>query len=215
MIATLACFIALADNKQTLGQKWHYTLTWHFYSQDIDMTDEESFDIEVSKVLPDSTSLKISQKLTASIVDNQRFPTDPKAAPTSKEWALSPTGSVAYMPNARFPLESRVFRILRSILPAPKGDLPRNENWKLDFEDDGLGMTQSKLQAWYVKTMKDSKEFAVSYLEKNGTNGAGRFVRTEKIPFPSLLEIKFTNTKMSGGTDIVDCDLVMKLKEDK
>ncbi len=214
MIASLACFLALAD-KPTVGQKWLYTLTWHFYSQDIDMTDEESFDIEVSKVLQESSTLKISQKLTASIVDNQRFPTDPKAAPASKEWALSPTGSIAFMPNARFPLESRVYRILKCILPAPKGDPPRNENWKMDFEDDGLGMTQSRLQAWYVKTMKDSKEFAVSYLEKNGTNGAGRFIRTEKIPFPSLLEIKFTNTKMSGGTDIVDCDLVMKLKEGK
>lgn len=214
MIASLACFLALAD-KPTVGQKWLYTLTWHFYSQDIDMTDEESFDIEVSKVLQESSTLKISQKLTASIVDNQRFPTDPKAAPASKEWALSPTGSIAFMPNARFPLESRVYRILKCILPAPKGDPPRNENWKMNFEDDGLGMTQSRLQAWYVKTMKDSKEFAVSYLEKNGTNGAGRFIRTDKIPFPSLLEIKFTNTKMSGGTDIVDCDLVMKLKEGK
>ena len=214
MIASLACFLALAD-KPTVGQKWLYTLTWHFYSQDIDMTDEESFDIEVSKVLQESSTLKISQKLIASIVDNQRFPTDPKAAPASKEWALSPTGSIAFMPNARFPLESRVYRILKCTLPAPKGDPPRNENWKMNFEDDGLGMTQSRLQAWYVKTMKDSKEFAVSYLEKNGTNGAGRFIRTDKIPFPSLLEIKFTNTKMSGGTDIVDCDLVMKLKEGK
>ena len=214
MIASLACFLALAD-KPTVGQKWHYTLTWHFYSQDIDMTDEESFDIEVSKVLPDSCTLKISQKLTASIVDNQRFPTDPKAAPASKEWVLSPTGSIAFMPNARFPLESRIYRILKSILPAPKGDPPRNENWKLDFEDDGLGMSQSKLQSWYVKTMKDSKEFAISYLEKNGTNGAGRFVRTEKCAFPTLLEVKFTNTKMSGGTDIVSCDLVMKLKDGK
>lgn len=216
MIATLACCLAFGD-KLTVGQKWHYVVTWHFYSKenDIDLTDEELFDVEVSKVLPDSATIKVSQKLTASIVDNMRIPTDSKAVPAVRDWALATNGSVAFQPLARFPLEQRVYRILKGILPAPKGDPERIEDWKINFEDDGLGMPQSSLRAWFVKTVKDTNEFGVGYVEKGGTKGVGTFVRSAKAPFPTVLEIKFSNTKMSGGTDVVDCDLKMTLKADK
>jgi hypothetical protein len=214
MIATLACTLAFAD-KLIVGQKWHYLVTWHFTAKDIDLTDEESFDVEVSKVLADSTTLKVSQKLTASIVDNNRIPTDPKAVPAVHEWALTPNGSVAFQPLARFPLEQRVYRILKGVLPAPKGDEPRDETWKLEYPDDGLGMPQSRLKAWLVKPGRATKEFGLIYQEKVGTNGTGRFIRTEKFPLPTLLEVKFLNTRMQGGTDIVDCDFTMTLKADK
>lgn len=214
MIAAIACLFALSD-QLAIGQKWSYVLTWHFYSNDIDMTDEESFDVEVSKVLPDSTTLKISQKLTASIVDKQRIPTDPKALPATKEWALSPTGSVAFMPNGRYGLESKFYRILKGILPAPKGDLVRDSDWVVNYEDDGFGVPKANLSTRLDKKLKDTDEFVTFYREKLGTNGIGRFIRSKKMPFPSYLEMKFLNTKMSGGTDVVSCDLTMKLKVDK
>jgi hypothetical protein len=214
MIATLACALILSD-KLVVGQKWHYLVTWHFTAKDIDLTDEESFDVEVTKVLVDSITLKVSQKLTASIVDNTKIPTDPKAVPAVHEWALTSNGSVAFQPLARFPLEQRVYRILKGILPAPKGDEPRDEAWKLEYPDDGLGMPQSRLKAWFVKPEKDTKEFGLTYQEKAGTNGTGRFIRTEKFPLPTLLEVKFLNTRMQGGTDTVDCDLKMTLKPEK
>ena len=214
MIAVFACFLAIAD-KQTVGQKWHYMLTWRFTGNGINMTDEESFDVEVTKVYPQSRTLRVSQLLTASIVDGQRIPTNPKIVPATHDWALSPTGSVAFMPNARFGLESRVYRILKGIMPEPKGDPSREREWTIEYPDDGLGMPQSRLKGFFAKADNDSSEFSLIYRERQGTNGAGRFVRTKKIPFPSLLEVKFTNTKMQGGTDVVDCNFEMKLKTEK
>jgi hypothetical protein len=214
MIATFACFLALAD-KPTVGQKWHYTLNWHFFAKDIDLTDQESFDVEVVKVSDASTVIKVSQKLVATVVDDMRIATDPKALPSSSQWALSPSGSIAFMPNARFALESRFYRILKGILPEPKGDPLRTEKWTIEYEDDGLGMPQSRLMAKFQGQTKDVSRFSLDYRERGGTNGIGKFIRSEKLPFPSLLEVRFTNTKMSGGTDVVNCDLTLKLKEDK
>ncbi len=214
MIATVALLLALAD-RPALGQKWSYLLTWHFVGDGIDTTDEESFDVEITKVFPDSVTLKVSQKLTATIIEDQRIPTDPKAVPTTKDWALSSTGSVAFMPNARFGLESRLFRILKGILPAPKGEAIRDKDWEVQYEDDGVGMPKATFGTRLDKKVKEGEEFVAVYREKLGTNGIGRFVRSEKMPFPSLLEMKFLNTKMSGGSDFVNCDFVMKLKPEK
>ena len=214
MIASVACLLAIVD-QQTVGQKWHYDLTWHFTNKEIDLTDEESFDVEVTAVKIDSVTLRVSQKLVASIVDSQRILTDPKAVPSVHEWALASNGSVAFMPNSRFSLESRLFRILKGIMPEPKGDLSRIGDWTVELPDDGLGMPMARLNVSGTKTTKESSEFALRYREKNGTNGAGTFVRRTKTPLPANLVIHFTNTKMSGGSDIVDCDLTMKLKPEK
>ena len=214
MIASLACLLALAD-KRVVGEKWQYLLTWHYFGKDINTTDEESFDVEVTKVFPESVTLKVSQKLTATILDEQRIPTDPKAVPATHEWALSPSGSVAFMPNARFGLESRFYRILKGVMPEPKGDTVRDQEWTIEYADDGLGMPLARLRSQFSKALKDGKEYLVGYREQNGTNGIGRFVRAEKTPFPSYLEMKFTNTKMQGGTDTVDCDFTMRLKAQK
>jgi hypothetical protein len=214
MIPSLACLLMFGD-KPKVGQQWHYTLTWHFYDKELNLTDEESFDVEVTRALPASTTLKVSQKLLATLMDDLCVPTDPKAAPTAKEWALSSSGSIAFMPDARFPLETRVFRILKGILPEPKGDLPRTQKWTIEYEDDGLGIPQSRLNGQFVEKTVEGNQFLLNYREKGGTNGAGRFTRSEKSFFPTFLEIKFTNTKMSGGTDIVNCDLTLKLKDTK
>ena len=211
MIATVACTLALADNL-AVGQKWHYVQTWHFVGQGIDMTDEENFDVEVSKVLTGSVTLKVTQRLTATILDGQRIPTDSKAVPAVHQWALSPTGSIAFMPDGRYGLESRVYRVLKGILPEPKGDPSRATNWSLMFPDDGLGMPLAKLEGALLKPTKEGSQFTLSYREKIGTNGVGTFERTEKSPFPTHIDIHFTNTKMSGGTDIVNCDFAMNLK---
>jgi hypothetical protein len=157
----------------------------------------------------------ITQLLTATLFDGQRFPTDPKTVPAYQDWALSQNGSVAFMPNARFGLETRLYRILKGIMPAAKGDPERDKAWTIEYPDDGLGMPQSRLKALFTKADKDWTEFSLVYREKQGTNGTGRFIRTEKFPFPTLLEVKFTNTLMQGGTDLVDCDFTMKLKTDK
>lgn len=214
MIASLACFMALAD-KQTVGQKWSYILTWHYVGDGIDSTDEEQLNVEVAKVFGQSITLKVSQKLSATILGDERIPTDPKAAPDVKEWALSTNGSVAFMPNARFGLESRFYRILKGIMPEPQGDPSRDKEWTIDYADNGQGIPKSRLGARLVKTAKDGNEYWLNYREKSGSNGTGRFIRTEKTPFPTLLEVHFTNTKMPGGTDPVDCDLAMKLKLEK
>lgn len=214
MIASLVCLISLID-QPTLGQKWHYDLTWHFHNKEINLTDEESFDVEVAKVKADSVTLKVSQKLVSSIVEDQRILTDPKAVPTTHEWALSSSGSVAFMPNARFSLESRLFRILKGAMPEPTGDPARTADWTVEFADDGLGMPLARLNVSATKVSKETSEFGLRYREKNGTYGTGSFVRRVKTPFPSYVEVHFTNTTMSGGTDIVNCDFVMKLKWDK
>jgi hypothetical protein len=178
----------------------------------IDLTNEENFDVDVTKVLPESVTLKITQRLAATILDGQRIPTDPKAVPAAHDWAISLTGSMAFMTEGRYGLESRLYRLLKGILPEPKGDSPRANNWKVEFADDGLGMPAASLIAAPVKPTKDGRLFSVMYREMNGTNGVGTFERTDKSPFPSHIDIHFTNTKMSGGTDIVNCDFSMNLK---
>ena len=214
MIATIACLSAIAG-QHMVGQKWHYVLTWHFTNKEINTTDEESFDVKVTKVFPESTTVTVSQLLIATLFDGQRIPTDPKTLPASHDWALSSNGSVAYMPNARFGLETRVYRILKGIMPAAKGDPDRDKAWTIEYPDDGLGMPQSRLKGLFTKADKDSKEFSLIYRERQGTQGVGRFIRTNNIPCPTLLEVKFMNTKMQGGNDLVDCDFVMKLKTEK
>ena len=200
---------------QAVGAQWHYILTWHYTGKDIDTTDEESFDVEVVNQYGLSMTLKVSQKLTATLFDDQRIPTDSKAAPSINRWALSPTGSVAFMPNARFALESRVYRILKGVMPEPKGDPLRLKEWTIEYADDGLGMPQSRLMVRSTGPNKEGAGFAIIYREKSGTNGSGQCTRTEKVPFPTTLTMKFSNTKMPGGTDIVDCDFSMKLKVEK
>ena len=214
MIAAIACWMALTDPYK-VGQKWQYVLTWHYTNKEINSTDEESFDVEVTKVFPESVTLKISQKLTATLFDGNRIPTDPKAVPAVSQWALSPTGSVAFMPNGRFGLENRFYRILKGILPAPKGDPDRDKTWVIEYPDDGQGMPQSRLRGLLTKSGDLWKEFTLAYREKDGTNGIGKFVRLDKQVFPSRLEVKFTNTKMPGGTDVVDCDFKMAPKAEK
>ena len=214
MIVPMVCFLAFAD-QQAVGQKWQYDVMWHFSNKELNLTDEESLEVEVTKVRSDSTTIKVSQKLVASIFDGQRVPTDPKAVPSAHEWALSPTGSVAFMPVARFGLESRVYRILKGILPEPKGDPSRSTAWEIMFAEDGQGMPEGKLKAAFVDSTKEGMNFKVRYREDGGTTGLGKFTRKEKMPFPSQLEMHFTNTRMSGGTDVVDCDFSMTLKPKK
>ena len=215
MIATLACIVVMGADKLVVGQKWSYTLTWHFKNKEIDTTDEESFIIEVTKVLPESSTIQVSQKLLATLIDGNRIPTDIKAAPAKSEWALFPNGAIAFMPDGRFGLESRFYRILKGILPEPVGDPSRDREWSLDMPDDGQGLPKAALAANLSKRTKEGRDYFLSYREANGTNGLGRFVRPEKGPFPSILEIHFTNTKMPGGTDVVNCDFTMKLNPAK
>ncbi len=203
--------MALVADQMTVGQKWPYVLTFHYTAKDIDITEEESFNVEVTAVRNESATIQVSQLLTASIVDGQRFPTDTKAVPARHEWALFPNGAVAFMPEGRFGLENRLFRVLKAILPEPKGDPSREKSWTVDYPDDGKGMPIGALSARFVKSIKDDREYQFSYREMKGTDAFGRFVRKAKSPFPSLIEAKFTRTQMQGGTDIVDCDFTMKL----
>lgn len=212
MIATLVCLGAILGDKLAVGQKWGYTLTWHFKNKEIDSIDEESMIVEVTKVLPESATIQISQKLLATIIDGNRIPTDPKAAPAKVEWSLFPNGALAFMTDGRFALESRVYRILKAILPEPKGDLSRDTTWTIDFPEDGSGLPKAALAARETKRVKEGRDYFLSYREVNGTNGLGRFVRDEKKPFPVILEVHFSNTKIPGGTDVVDCDFTMRLK---
>jgi hypothetical protein len=214
MISALVCLVVLPV-QLSVGQAWSYQLIWHFVGKDIDITEEEAFDVSVTKVLKESVTAKISQKLTASLYDGQRFPTDPKAVPAVHEWAFSPTGSVAFMPNARFGLESRFFRLLKGVLPAPKGDPLRDQQWTLEYPDDGLGIEMGRLRGRILKGEDKWTDFSVSYRENGGTSGFGKFSRAKEMLFPQNLEFHFSNTKMQGGTDVVDCDLTMKLREPK
>ena len=214
MIASLVCLTLIGD-KLVVGQKWDYILTWHYKNKEIDSTDEESFKVEVTAAKPESYTIAVTQLLLSTLLDGHRFPTDPKTVPAKNDWALFPNGAVAFMPEARFPLETRFYRILKGILPEPKGDPSRDKQWNIDYPDDGRGMPTSALAAKEAKRIKDGRVYYLGYREVGGTNGLGQFVRPEKGPFPSLLQINFTNTKMPGGTDTVDCDFIMKLKSDK
>ncbi len=215
MIASLVCALVMGEDKLVIGQKWEYTLSWHFKSKEIDSTDEESFIVEVTKVSKDSSTIQISQKLLATLFDGNRIPTDPKAAPAKNDWALFENRAIAFMTNARFPLESRFYRILKSIMPEPKGDPSRDREWTIDFPDDGNGMPASALSARHNKRTKEGNIFFFSYHENGGVNAMGQFIRNEKTLFPSLLEAHFTNTRMPGGTETVDCDFTMKLNPEK
>lgn len=215
MITSLICGLVIGEDKLTVGQKWEYVLTWHFKNKEIDSTDEESFNVEVTKTSKDSTTIQVSQKLEATLFDGNRVPTDPKAAPAKNDWALFGNRAIAFMPNARFPLESRFYRILKNVMPEPKGDPSRDREWTIDFPDDGVSMPASALMARYNKRTKEGSIFFFSYRENGGVSATGQFIRNEKTLFPSLLEAHFTNTRMPGGTETVDCDFTMKLNPEK
>ena len=225
MITSLLCLSLIASQpaaqgaKLVEGRKWGYDLTWHYKNKEIDTMDQESFSILVTKVRPDSCTIEVTQKLDSTVVDGNVIPTDPNAAPAKNEWSLFSNGAMAFMKEGRFALESRFYRILKSILPEPKGDPSRDREWTIDFPDDGNGMPAAALVARFSKKTKEGDEYFISYREgttSDGTNGIGHFIRTEKSsPFPALLEVHFTNTRMPGGTDIVDCDFFMRPKAEK
>ncbi|MBS1703892.1 MAG: hypothetical protein JST12_19670 [Armatimonadetes bacterium] len=216
MIVPLVCLAAFSEPKLKVGQKWDYVLTWHYKSADLDSTDEESFLVEVTRVEDESYQIQVTQKLLATLFDDQRIPTDPSAVPAKHNWTLFPNGAIAFMPEARFPLEYRFYRVLKGVLPEPKGEVSRDREWTVNFADDGRGTPAAALAASPEKHTKEGDWFYASYREANGTNGLGHFLRTEKSwPFPSFLEVNFTHTMMPGGTETVDCDFTMKLKPEK
>lgn len=214
MIATVACALAMSADF-SVGQKWDYVLTYHFTGENIDTTDEESLLAEIIAVRDDSVTLRIQQRLTASIFGEQRIPTDPKTVPASHDWALFKNGSVAFIPDGRFALESRVFRVIKGILPAPKGDAIRDREWSINMPEDGQGLPAATLKAKYLKLVEKDTQFSILYREPSAAYGVGLFQRYDKSPLPKSLDITFRGVQMPGGTDIVNCDFKMRLASKK
>jgi hypothetical protein len=195
------------------GQRWSYRLTWQYQDEDSTSRDEESFDVLCAKVLPTSYTLTVEQKLIATIIGEERIPAPPGLKPISKDWSLFTNGSVAFYPDARFELESRLFRIFQSILPAPVGSESREASWSQGFEDDGLGMPKAALFGEFSKVTKEGREYRFSYREGKtgeGVNGQGAFIRSDSHPFPVRMRIRFTGASRPGGTEKMNAEVTLE-----
>jgi hypothetical protein len=201
--------------KLSVGQKWTYNLSWKYTSEDIDSTDEELFEVEVAKILDKSYTINVRQKLLVTVMGTDRVPVSDSIKPMSKEWSLFKNGAIAFYPDGRFALETRVFRIFQSIFPAPEGSPLRLVNWTVNFEDDGV-MPRAALYADISRNTKEGAEFRFSYREGanlDSVNAVGVFIRDSKAPFPSSLTMRVKNTNMPGGVDRVDAVITFEIKK--
>jgi hypothetical protein len=200
LLAALVLFPTLKE-----GQFWDYTLTSRFTNTDTDLTNEESFRIRVDKVEPKAIQLTFVQKLSATIVDGQRIPTDLKAAPSERKWTLLPTGSVAYSPAERGQVEGVFQRVLRSIRDR---DFDRGD-WVSEYMDETESMTSGAVAV--VRSYQNRIRIdQISYRESGRQRISGTAIWNSKLPFPELLKLRFPRTRMPGGTEDVACDLELK-----
>jgi hypothetical protein len=216
ILATLATVAMIDLAPLKVGQAWDYTLSWRYVGDGMDTTDEESFKVEVAKVLKTSYAVQISQRLEATLVEGERIPVSAKNEPIKKDWALFSNGALAFYPDGRFPLETRFYRVLQAILPAPAGSSLRESSWSQVFEDDGFGMPRAAVYGNFSKRTKDGDEFKFSYREgkqNEATNATGLFVRSNKAPFPVSLRMQFVNVTMPGGNTKMDAWITLILKK--
>lgn len=187
------------------GEFWDYRMTSRFTNADTDLTNEESLRIRVDKVEPKAIQLVFVQKLTATLVDGQRIPTDPKAAPSERKWTLLPSGEVSFSPPERGQVEGVFQRILRGLRSR---DIDRGD-WVSEFMDETAVMGSGVVAV--VRSYQDKVRIdEISYRAKDIPRVTGFALWNAKLPFPELMRITFLKTRMPGGTEPVTCDLELK-----
>lgn len=199
----IAALVLLPSFKE--GQIWSYSLTSRFSNADTDLANEESLRIRVDKVEPKAIQLTFVQKLIATSVDGQRILTDSKAAPSERKWTLFTTGSVAYSPPERGPVEGVFQRVLRSIR---ERDSDRGD-WVSEFMDETESMTAGAVAV--VRSAQNKiRVDQIIYRAKGQPKIVGTAIWNPKLPFPELLKLRIPKTRMQGGTEDVACDFEMK-----
>jgi hypothetical protein len=207
MIATLFVLQAL-----TAGTTWDYDVKWRYVGDGIDTTDQELMTISVKSIGKDNTQLAISQKLTNTIQDGGNVPAPSGITPLVRPWTLFENRSVAFMPEGRFPMESRLFRIFKAILPQPVGTKRESSDRTLvDFEATDVGLPAAAVMIFWSKPTKEGLPFLLSYREKSGVNVKGDGLLTPDTIFPSRCSFTFGTTQMPGGSDPVTGSFSMNL----
>ncbi len=187
------------------GDFWDYRMTSRFTNADTDLTNEESLRIRVEKVEQKAIQLVFVQKLTATIVDGQRIPTDPKAAPSERKWTLFPLGSVAYSPPERGQVEGVFQRVLRALR---ERDVARGD-WVSEFVDETDYLSPGAVAV--VRSFQNKVRVdQFTYRVKNQPRVVGTAIWSPKLPFPELLKLRIPKTRMPGGTEDVACELDLK-----
>lgn len=200
LLAALVLFPTLKE-----GQFWNYTLTSRYTNADTDLTNEESLRIRVDKVEAKAIQLTFVQKLTATIIDGQRISTDTKAAPSERKWTLLPSGSVAYSPAERGPVEGVFQRVLRAVRDR---DTDRGD-WVSEYMDETESITAGAVAVVRSLTNRVRVD-QITYRAKNQPKIVGTAIWNSKLPFPELLRLRIPQTRMQGGTEDMACNLELK-----
>jgi hypothetical protein len=199
----IAALVLLPTLKE--GQFWDYSLTSRFTNADTDLANEESLRIRVDKVETKAIQLTFIQKLVATSVDGHRIVTDVKAAPSERKWTLFSSGSVAYSPSERGPVEGVFQRVLRSVR---ERDSDRGD-WTSEFMDETESVTAGAVAV--VRSVQNKiRVDQITYRTKSQPKIVGTAIWHPKLPFPELLKLRIPKTRMQGGTEEVACDLEMK-----